>query len=84
MVADKGVEVRVGLCCITRLDFVAAVVVKGGLGENLARQPDASPEINPILRVGHIVELYARIGFGSADRSVTCPRDADRIGPTWA
>ena len=85
MLAEEGVDLVVGLHGRARLDLRPAIGVEGLLGEDLAGQPHAVAEIRPVLLMAHIVEADARIGLvGSADFSVTAPRDFERIGPTWA
>ena len=85
VLADEGVELGVGLHLRPRLDLVADVGREGVLREDLARQADAGAEVLPVLLVAHVVEADPRrVGRDRRERSVTWPREGDRIGPTWA
>ena len=51
MVADEGVDLRIGLHAGAGLDFAIGIGREGGLGEDLAGQADRAAEILPVLRL---------------------------------
>ena len=73
LLADEGVELVVGLHAGARLDLVAGIGREGGLGEDLAGEPDAAAEVAPVLLVGHVVEAdrrrLGRVGALQPDRA---------------
>ena len=72
MLADEGVDLRIGLNCASRLDFRPGVFQHGGLLEQFAGEADAGAELLPVIGMGHVIEqnFWRRLGVATPHADV--------------
>ena len=69
---NDGIKLCVALDGIARLDFLAAIRIKGRLGKDFAGEANAGTEILPVLGVGHVIECNPGVvvGIGGTERDL--------------
>ena len=82
-VADEGVDLVVGLHRRARLDFVLHEGFERRLREDLARQAQSRAELDPIVRVAHVIEqdlrIFGRVGAAHGDGLAELEVDGARV-----